>query len=81
MNYKILFYIFCISILFQNNGFTEEIKINSSKIEVLEEGNIISGLNVKADIPNKNIEIEGDKAIYDKKNKKLTMINNLLWAA
>ena len=77
MNYKILFYIFCVFILFQKNIIADEININSSKIKVLEEGNIISALNVKADIPNKNIELEGDKAIYDKKNSQLTIINNV----
>ena len=77
MNYKILLYIFFIFILLQKSSVTDEIKIDSSKIKVLEEGNIISALNVKADIPNKNIEIEGDEAIYDKKNSQLTIINNV----
>ncbi len=77
MNYKILFHIFFIFILLQKSSVTDEIKIDSSKIKVLEEGNIISALNVKADIPNKNIEIEGDEAIYDKKNSQLTIINNV----
>ena len=77
MNYKILLYIFFIFILLQKSSVTDEIKIDSSKIKVLEEGNIISALNVKANIPNKNIEIEGDEAIYDKKNSQLTIINNV----
>ncbi len=77
MKYKILFYLFCIFILFEKNLFSEEININSSKIKVLEEGNIINALNVKAVIPDKKIEIEGDKSIYDKKNSKLTIINNV----
>ena len=69
MNFKILFYIFFIFALFQKSAFADEINIISSKIKVLDEGNIISALNVKADIPNKKIEIEGDKSIYDKKKK------------
>ena len=77
MNFKILFYIFLIFALFQKSAFADEININSSKIKVLDEGNIISALNVKADIPNKKIEIEGDKSIYDKKNSQLTIINNV----
>ena len=77
MNFKILFYIFFIFTLFQKSTFSDEININSSKIKVLDDGNIISALNVKADIPNKKIEIEGDKSIYDKKNSQLTIINNV----
>ena len=77
MNFKILFYIFFIFALFQKSAFTDKININSSKIKVLDEGNIINALNVKADIPNKKIEIEGDKTIYDKKKKQLTIINNV----
>ena len=77
MNFKILFYIFFIFVLFQKSAFADEININSSKIQVLDEGNIISALNVKVDIPNKKIEIEGDKSIYDKKNSQLTIINNV----
>jgi len=77
MNFKILFYIFFIFALFQKSAFTDKININSSKIKVLDEGNIINALNVKADIPNKKIEIEGDKSTYDKKKKQLTIINNV----
>ena len=77
MNFKILFYIFLIFALFQKSAFADEININSSKIKVLDEGNIINALNVKVDIPNKKIEIEGDKSIYDKKNSQLTIINNV----
>ena len=77
MNYKFLFYIFCIFVLFEKNALADEINIDSSKIKVIDEGNIISALNVKADIPSKKIEIEGDKSIYDKKTRQLTMINNV----
>ena len=69
MNIKILYYIFFIFALFQESAFSDEININSSKMKILEEGNIITGVNVKADIPNKKIEIEGDKSVYDKKKK------------
>ena len=77
MNYKTLFLIFFILVLFGKNVFSDEIKIDSSKIKVLDEGNIISAINVKANIPNKKIEIEGDKSIYDKKKKQLTIFNNV----
>ena len=77
MNYKILFYLFFIFILFQKNAYADEININSSKIKVLEEGNIINAFDVTANIPSKKIEIEGDESIYDKKKSQLTIINNV----
>ena len=70
MNCKALFFIIIIFLL-GKNVFADEIKIDSSKIKILEEGNIISALNVKAQIPNKKIEIEGDSSIYDKKKKSI----------
>ena len=77
MNYKILSYLFFIFILFQKNAYADEININSSKIKVLEEGNIINAFDVTANIPSKKIEIEGDESIYDKKKSQLTIINNV----
>ncbi len=77
MNFKILFYIFVIVFLIHKSAFTNEIKIDSSKIKVLDEGNIISALNVKASIPDKKIVIEGDKSIYNKEKSQLTIINNV----
>ena len=77
MNYKILFYIFFVFVIFGKSTFSDEINFNSSNIKVLEEGNIVTALNVEAFIPNKKIEIEGDKSIYDKKSRKLTIIDNV----
>ena len=77
MNFKILIYIFCLFVLFGKSAVTDEININSSKMKVLEEGNIIDATNVKADIPSKKNEIEGDKSIYDKKKSELTIIDNV----
>ena len=67
MNFKPLFYTLFVFALLIKNVFSDEIKINSSKIKVSENGNLISALNVKANIPEKKIDIEGDKSIYDKK--------------
>ncbi len=77
MKYKILFYIFFVFLIFEKNTFSDEINFNSSNIKVLEKGNIVTALNVEAFIPNKNIKIEGDKSIYDKKSRKLTIIDNV----
>ncbi len=77
MRFKILFYILCLILLFPKVIVSDEIIIDSSKVKVLEEGNIISALDVKAKIPSKEIEVEGDKSIYDKKNSQLTIIKNV----
>ena len=69
MNFKFLFFILFILLLFEKSILSDEININASEVKVLDEGNIISGLNVNADIPGKQIVIEGDKSIYDKKKK------------
>ncbi len=66
-----------ILLLFEKSILSDEININASEVRVLDEGNIISGLNVNADIPGKQIVIEGDKSIYDKKKNKLTIIKNV----
>ena len=76
MNFKALFFIIIIFLL-GKNVLADEIKIDSSKIKILEEGNIISAQNVKAQIPNKKIEIEGDSSIYDKKKNQLTITSNV----
>ncbi len=77
MKYKNLLFIFIIFGIFLKNSFSDEININSSNIKVLNEGNIIDALNVEANFPNKKIEIEGDRSIYDKKNETLTIIKNV----
>ena len=64
-------------LLIERSTFSDEIKFNSSNIKVLDKGNIVTALNVEAYIPDKKIRIEGDKSIYDKKNSKLTIINNV----
>ena len=45
MNYKILFYILCLLLLFPKVIVSDEIIIDSSKVKVLDEGNIISALD------------------------------------
>ena len=59
---------------FEKNILSDEINIDASKVKVLDEGNIISGTNVNAEIPSKQIIIEGDQSIYDKKNSQLTIV-------
>ena len=77
MKFKFLIYIILISITFFKNGFAEEIQFNSSNIKVLDEGNIINALNADVYIPKKKIEIEGERAIYNKKKSELIIIGNV----
>jgi LPS-assembly protein len=55
----------------------DEILFESDNIKIQNEGNIIYAYKTIAKIPNQKIEIEGDKSIYDKKNSKLTIIDNV----
>ncbi len=55
----------------------DEILFESDNIKIQNEGNIIYAYKVIAKIPNQKIEIEGDKSIYDKKNSKLTIVDNV----
>ena len=57
MNYKILYYIFFVFLIFEKSTFSNEINFNSSNIKVLEKGNII--LN-HCKINSKNIKYIGD---------------------
>ncbi len=77
MKFNNFLYILFIFFLFLKNVSSDEIKFDSTNIKIAEEGNIVTALNVEANIPNKKIKIEGDKSIYDKKNTKLTIINNV----
>jgi len=77
MKFKKIYFAIIILILFISNSFSDEINFNSSNIKILDKGNIINALNAEVDIPSKKIEIEGDKSIYDKTKKELTIINNV----
>ena len=77
MNFKTLLFVTIITFLFGKSVFCDEIKIDSTKIKILEEGNIISALNVKAKIQNKQIELEGDSSVYNKKKNQLTITKNV----
>ena len=76
---KVKFYIFTILFIFLYNINLEadEILFDSGNLKIQNNGNTIYGKEIIAKIPSKNIEIEGDKSIYDKINSKLTLIDNV----
>ena len=75
MKIKKKIYIFLIIFLFTQVSFSKETQIDSSNIKILEEGNIINAYEAIANIPDEKIKIEGDKAIYNKSKKILTVEN------
>jgi len=76
---KVKLCLFLIFFVFLNkiHLMADEILFDSDNIKIQNEGNIIYAYKVIAKIPNQKIEIEGDKSIYDKKNSKLTIIDNV----
>ena len=76
---KVKLCLFLIFFVFLNkiHLMADEILFESDNIKIQNEGNIIYAYKVIAKIPNQKIEIEGDKSIYDKKNSKLTIIDNV----
>ena len=76
---KVKLCLFLIFFVFLNkiHLLADEILFESDNIKIQNEGNIIYAYKVIAKIPNQKIEIEGDKSIYDKKNSKLTIIDNV----
>ena len=76
---KVKFYFFIILFVFLNKAHPEanEILFESGNLKIQNNGDTIYGKEILAKIPSKNIEIEGDKSIYDKINSKLTIIDNV----
>ena len=61
LNLKI-FFLF----LFINTNLSSEIIFDAKNMEVKNQGNLIIGFNSETKIPEKQINIKSDKAIYDK---------------
>ena len=64
-------------ILLSTNIKAETILFDSKNIKIEQEGNMIFATKGIAKIPSKNLEIEGDKFIYDKLNSELTVFDNV----
>ncbi len=64
-------------ILLSTNIKAETILFDSKNIKIEQEGNMIFATKGTAKIPTKNLEIEGDKFIYDKLNSELTVFDNV----
>ena len=64
-------------ILVSSNIKAETIFFDSKNIKIEQEGSMIFATKGIAKIPSKNLEIEGDKFIYDKLNSELTVFDNV----
>ena len=67
MKNKYLISFFLLILFYQNLLSAEMFKIESSKIKILEKGNIIKATNDVKIISNDGIEITGKELIYNKK--------------
>ena len=72
--FKILILLFIAS-----NIFADEIEIENSKMEIIDNGNLILGYDSKINIPLEKITINSDKSEYDKKNGIITFFDNVIF--
>ncbi len=78
MKTKILIIFSIFFFVFVNSNLNAETVIFDSKnIKIEEDGNMIFATNGTAKIPSKNLEIKGDKFIYDRKNFELLIFDNV----
>ena len=64
-------------IIVSSNIKAETILFDSKNIKIEQNGNMIFASKGVAKIPSKNLQIEGDKFIYDKLNSELTIFDNV----
>ncbi len=74
--FKIIILFFFL-ILVSTNLQAETIFFDSKNIKIEQEGNMVFATKGVANIPSRNIKIEGDKFVYDKLNSELTIFDNV----
>ncbi len=62
-----------------NNAISDEMQIDSSNMNIIENGNVVLADNAKFNIPSKKIYIESKKAKYDKKSQILNFNKDVLF--
>ena len=78
MKNKLLTNLFLIILLYQNILNAEIFNIESSKINILEKGNITKAADGVKITSNDGIEINGKELIYDKENAILKIFGNVV---
>ena len=78
MKTKFLIKILTLLFIFvQSNLNADTMFFDSKNIKIEENGNMVFATKGKVNIPKKNLEINGDKFIYDKKNSELIIFDNV----
>ena len=77
MKIKIVIYLFLYLICFNSILLSDQIIFDSDNIKIKDDGNMIFATKGIAKIPSQDIEIEGDKSIYNKLISELTIIDNV----
>ena len=77
MKIKLILYILFCTLGFNFNLLADQIFFDSSNLEIKEKGNMIFATKGLAKIPSKNIEVEGDKLIYNKLISELSIFDNV----
>ena len=78
MKIKFLINILIFFLIFNNsNLIADTIFFDSKNIKIENEGEMIFATKGVANIPSKNLKIEGDKFIYDKSNSELTIFDDV----
>ena len=79
MKIKIIFFLFFQFIFFNSILSSDEIKIISDNIKILENGKIIESIQTNAIIQSKGLYIEGDYSVYDKEKEIIRLEKNVLF--
>ena len=77
MKTKSILYIFFFLFGINLNLLADQIYFDSENLKIEDEGNMIFATKGSAKIPEQNIEIEGDRSIYNKLISELTIIDNV----
>ena len=64
---------------FTNMLYSEEIKFNSEKMDIKDEGNLIIAYNSNTHIPKDNVNIISENAIYNKNKNLITFTDNVFF--
>ena len=70
-------FVLILLIFVNSNSKAETIFFDSKNIKIEENGDMVFATKGIAKIPSKNLNIEGDKFVYDKKNFELTIFDNV----
>ena len=77
MNIKIFINIIIFTLLINSNLNAQTVFFDSKNIKIEKNGNMVFASKGVAEIPSKNLKIEGDKFVYDRENFQLTIFDNV----